>query len=150
MRNANRFLKYNDNSSGIVTRMIPDSFIKDIGVKPIKTFFDIVCDESKRKKIKVCEAFIQESLYEGNNNVKLVDLYSEEKNLDKRYEKIKNRIYDITQSSTLTNGVLEKIYSVDTVANVDRLIEIENGDFLKIADIFKDVKNSCSKGELQW
>lgn len=148
LRNANRFLKYNDDSSGIVARMIPDSFIKDIGVKPIKTFFNIVYDEAKRKEFKVCEAFIQESLYEGNSNVKLVNLYSEEKDLDKRYEKVKNRIYDITQSSTLTNEVLEKIYSVDTVANVDRLIEIENGDFSKIADILKDVKNSYSKGEL--
>ncbi len=58
LRNANRFLKYNDENSGIVARMLLDAFIKETGIKPIKVFFAIIQDENKRKEFKVCEAYI--------------------------------------------------------------------------------------------
>lgn len=77
-------------------------------------------------------------------------MYSEEKDLDAKYESVKKKVYEFISSTTLAHDVLGKIYSVDTVENVNRLLEIEDGDFSKISDVVTEVKGLHKKGENQW
>lgn len=142
IRNAMRFEKYNEQKNGVVARMIPDKFIKEVGTKPTEVFFSIVGDETKRKQFKICEAFIQETLYEGTQKVDLVDLYNEEIDFDARYEEIKRYIYHKVSDDRVANKLLCDIYSTETTVKTKRLIAIEDGDVSLLDSEIKKVKEN--------
>lgn len=128
MRNAIRFQKYTNLNNDVIARMIPDEFIKSVGAKPTGVFFSIVHNENLRNKFNICEAFIQESLYEEGKTAPLIYLYNENINYDEIYEHISKYIFKKTGDNEITYKVLNLIYDVSSINKTNTLLKIENGD----------------------
>lgn len=142
IRNAMRFHKYNNIRTGVVARMIDDKFIKSIGTKPTELFFKIVNNEDMRKQFNICEAFIQESLFEDGKKIDLIPLYSESLQLDSKYDFIKKYISTRIKKEETIYKILYNIYSANSVDNSFKLLQIENGD-LKLLD--QEITNVAKK-----
>lgn len=81
------------------------------------------------------------SIFEGNKKVDLVDLYSQTKNLDAIFSKINDYVTLKCSDSKIAKLIIESLYSVNTIDNVDRLIKIESGDYTLLDELINEYKN---------